>query len=188
MKEAITNYLIEASTVLSQQASNLSEIKTFDIDCSKLKEFLNEDIRDADDFKGLFKDLLSINGPCVYWYQVIAPDISSKEILESFTAYKNNPERNRAVPAIKSEMSIDDNSKYLYVGKVKRDFYGRVIQHLGCHKTAATQGLQLYYWAKELKLQLKLSVIEFDSSMENLLPVIELAIAEKLKPLIGKHK
>lgn len=188
MKDLIFKTLISASNILNQQAQSLGEIKTFPIDCSKLKDFLNENIMHSDDFKELFKMLQKIKGPCVYWYQVVAPDITSKEIIDSFTAYKNNPDRNRAVPAISYKKSINNNSRYLYVGKVKRNFYGRVIQHLGCFNVQQTQGLQLYYWAKELNLKLELSVIEFDSSMENLLPVIELAVAEELKPLIGKHK
>jgi len=188
MKEFIRSKLIENSSILNQEAQKHGEIKHFEIDCSKLKEFLNENILKSNDFKELFKILQKIKGPCVYWYQVVAPDITSTEIIDSFTAYKNNLDRNRAVPAISYKKSINNNSKYLYVGKVKRNFYGRVIQHLGCFNVQQTQGLQLYYWAKELNLKLELSVIEFDSSMENLLPVIELAVAEELKPLIGKHK
>lgn len=188
MKDHIFDTLITASNILNQQAQCLGEIKTFQIDCSKLKEFLNEDIRDSNDFREIFKKLHVIKGPCVYWYQVMAPDITAKEIFSSFILYKNNSDRNRAVPAINTESSIDFNSRYLYVGKAKRDFYGRVMQHLGCHKYARNQGLQLYYWAKELNLQLELFVIEFDPSMEDLLPVIELAVAKELKPIIGKHK
>ena len=83
--------------------------------------------------------------------------------------------------------SIND-SRILYVGKVKRHFWGRLIQHLGYYKVNRTQGLQLYYWAKELNLNLKVTVIEFEPEMIDLMEVLESALAKKLKPILGKHK
>jgi hypothetical protein len=187
MKNHISKTLISASNILNQQAENLSEIKTFDIDCSKLKEFLNEDIRKSDEFKDLFEKLIPIKTPCLYWYRVIS-DNSSIDIIKSFKEYKNHVERDRNVPALNSDNSIDHKSRVLYVGKVKGGIYGRVIQHLGCHKTARTQGLQLFYWAKEIGLKLELNVLEFDNKMADILPIVEFAVAKKLHPLIGKHK
>lgn len=188
MKEFLSNTLITTANTLHNQAQKLGEIKRFPIDCSKLKEFLNEIVIDSVDFKELFIQLKPIKGPCVYWYKIIEPKISSKDMLKAFELYSKSGDRKRAVPALKSDKTIDFNSQYLYVGKIKRDFYGRVIQHLGCHSVARTQGLQLYYWAQALNLQLELNVFEFDRSMENILPVVEFALAKELKPLIGKHK
>jgi uncharacterized protein YihD (DUF1040 family) len=185
MKNVITNYLLKASTVLTEQVSNLPDIKTFEIDCSQLKEFLNVDIRYSEEFKELFEKLMQIKGPCLYWYKIIS-DNTSAEIIYSLKEYKSKLDR--SVPAIKSDKSIFMNSRILYVGKVKRDFYGRVIQHLGCHTVARTQGLQLNYWAKEIGLKLELNVMEFDLKMANILPVVEFAVANELNPLIGKHK
>jgi len=187
MKELITNYLIEASSVLFEQASTLPEIKTFEIDCSKLKEFLKEDIRYSEEFKELFEKLMPIKAPCLYWYRVISEN-TSVEIVKSFKEYKNHIERDRNVPALNSDKSIDHKSKVLYVGKVKGGIYGRVIQHLGCHITARTQGLQLYYWAKKIGLKLELNVLEFDNKMADILPIVEFTVAKELHPLIGKHK
>jgi hypothetical protein len=76
----------------------------------------------------------------------------------------------------------------LYVGKVKKVLWGRVIQHLGFSKTAGTQGLQLYHWARGLSLELKLTVLEFEANMADLLPLVEKAVAKQLKPLLGKHQ
>lgn len=188
MKKHIINALITASNTLNQQAQCLSDIKTFPIDCSKLKEFLNEDIRDSADFRELFEKLQKIKGPCVYWYEILQEQVPANEILQAFKDYRDFEGGNRTVPALRSEDIFYSKSNVLYVGKAKREFYGRVMQHLGCHKHAHNQGLQLFYWAKKLNLKLQLHVIEFDYSMENLLPVIELAVADNLKPLIGKHK
>jgi len=178
MKNVIANYMLKASTVLSEQASNLPDIKTFEIDCSQLKEFLKEDIRYSEEYKELFEKLMPIKAPCLYWYRIISSN-SSDEIINSFKEYKNHIERDRNVPALSSEKGIDMESRILYVGKFKNGIYGRVIQHLGCFSSPQTQGLQLYYWAKKIGLKLELNVLEFDSEMADILPIVEFAVAKK---------
>lgn len=187
MKNVIANYLSKASTVLSEQASNLPEIKTFEIDCSQLKEFLKEDIRYSEEYEELFAKLMPIKAPCLYWYRIISAN-TSDEIIKSFKEYKNHVERDRNVPALTSEKGIDMESRILYVGKFKHGIYGRVIQHLGCFSSPQTQGLQLYYWAKNIGLKLELNVLEFNPEMADILPIVEYAVAKELHPLIGKHK
>jgi hypothetical protein len=187
MEKIITNCLIEASKILEVQAKNLPEVKKFVIDCSLLKEFLTENICKSNEFKDLFAELTKISGPCVYWYKIISEN-TGYQIIDMFEAYKKDKSRARAIPAMKTRKKISFDSEYLYIGKVKRGFHGRVIQHLGCFTVPHTQGLQLYYWAKELKLILELNVVEFERSMEDLLPIIELTIANMHHPLIGKHK
>ena len=187
MKNVIANYLSKASTVLSEQASNLPEIKTFEIDCSQLKEFLKEDIRYSEEYEELFAKLMPIKAPCLYWYRIISAN-TSDEIIKSFKEYKNHVERDRNVPALTSEKGIDMESRILYVGKFKHGIYGRVIQHLGCFSSPQTQGLQLYYWAKNIGLKLELNVLEFNPGMADILPIVEYAVAKELHPLIGKHK
>ena len=92
----------------------------------------------------------------------------------------------RAVPA--RQNSFDDTSPVLYVGKVKKAFGGRVIQHLGFSATAATQGLQLYHWTRGMALKLQLTAFEFEDDMADLLPLVERAVARELRPLLGKHQ
>ncbi|MDD4972052.1 MAG: hypothetical protein PHT07_21710 [Paludibacter sp.] len=187
MKKIITDYLIEASNILAVQTTTLPEIKKFEIDCSQLKEFLKEDIRYSEEFKELFKKLMPIKAPCLYWYRVISENTST-EIINSFKVYRNHAERDRSVPALNTDNSIDLTSRILYVGKFKRGIYGRVIQHLGCFSSAQTQGLQLYYWAQKIGLKLELNVLEFEHNMADILPIVEFALAKELHPLIGKHK
>lgn len=76
----------------------------------------------------------------------------------------------------------------LYVGKVKSKFWWRLITHFGFYKVHRTQGLQLFYWAKELGLKIDVTVYEFNDEMANYMPIIENAVARDLKPLIGKHE
>lgn len=82
----------------------------------------------------------------------------------------------------------DEYSKCLYVGKVKKTVWGRVIQHLGFYKVAKTQGLQLFEWARDLDLKLKMHVYEFEEDMCDLVSIMELELARKKKPIIGKHR
>ena len=130
---------------------------------------------------------MPIKAPCLYWYRIIS-DNTSIEIINSFKLYSDYETRERSVPALNSDNSIDHKSRVLYVGKVKGGIYGRVIQHLGCFSSARTQGLQLYYWAKKIGLKLELNVFEFDTKMADILPIVEFAVAKELHPLIGKHK
>lgn len=129
----------------------------------------------------VFKQLAAIKRPVVYIFEIIS-GTSPREVLAAAKAYDGS----RAVPARRS--SIDDTSPVLYVGKVKKALWGRIIQHLGFSRTAATQGLQLYHWTRGMKLELQLTVFEFKDDMGNLLPLLEKAIASELKPLLGKHQ
>jgi hypothetical protein len=107
-----------------------------------------------------------------------------KEIVDSIQAYSLS-ENARPVPAIKTNYP---QTNILYVGKVKGKFYGRVIQHLGFHRDKGTQGLQLCYWAKRLNLKLKITAMEFENDAKDLIPIFENCLADKLKPILGKHK
>jgi hypothetical protein len=103
----------------------------------------------------------------LYWFEVVSPH-TSEVILETFKAYSKSPNC-KAVPAIKSQPS--HGTKILYVGKVKTQFWGRLITHLGFFKTQRTQGLQLFHWGKELGLQLRVHLYEFEDAMSSLMPI-----------------
>ena len=93
--------------------------------------------------------------------------------------------RQRVTPVIYKNYNRRTN--ILYVGKCKENFWGRVMQHLGYYKTPTTQGLQLFHWAKELRLEVRLNALEFTSDMKDIMPVIELFFAKQLQPLVGRH-
>ncbi|HPH36261.1 MAG TPA: hypothetical protein PL108_01290 [Sediminibacterium sp.] len=170
---------------LEQVRSNgLKNDLSFTINCSDLEDFNYIDIRQSTKFKPIFDQLITANGPILYWFEIIS-NTETKKILESLNNYKDS-DKPKATPALKQK--IDYDSRVLYVGKVKGIFWGRLIQHLGFFKVNATQGLQLFYWAKDLSLDLKIHVLEFDKNMADIMPIIEYAFAKKLQPLIGKHK
>lgn len=184
----LNNIIKEIAKHAAKPLHDVSEngVKTiyeFEIECSFLDDYNNRDIRKSDSFKNLFVDLKKIEGPVLYYWEVTS-NHTSAEIVERIKKYANS-ENSKAIPAIKKNYPI---SKNLYVGKVKKHIWGRFVQHLGFYKVQRTQGLQLFYWAKELCLGLKVTVLEFEPDMINLMDVLEREMAKELKPILGKHR
>ena len=159
----------------------VKSVHLFHFDIGGLQNYEAVDIRKSAEHQAAFKRLAAVRGPVVYVFEICPPS-SPSAVLAAAKAYEGK----RAMPALRR--SIDDTSPVLYVGKVKRDLWGRVIQHLGFSRTAGTQGLQLYHWTRELALELKLTVFEFEADMAELLPLVERTVAKHLKPLLGKHQ
>src|SRR5690606_1122299 len=182
--ESIKNISRNASASLQYVAENgIKNFLEFDIKCGELDDFNYLDIRGSEKYKGLFNDLKRIEGPVVYYFEIMSDNIST-DIVTQIRQYAAS-ENSKAIPAIKSTIP---ESKILYAGKVKKGFGGRLVQHLGFYKVNGTQGLQLYYWAKELDLDIKLRIFEFEPQMADLMTVIENGLARELNPILGKHK
>lgn len=183
LNTALANYLALGS--ISTQK--------FKIDCSKLDErFFREDIRYSIEFMEMFKQLEKIqDSPCLYVFE-IESEVSTNIVIESLINFGNKTEK--IIPKLKDK--IPQNSKTLYVGKVNRLVWGRLITHLGFHthknkgipRASINHGLQLHFWAKELSLKINFTVIEFEDEMKDILPVLEKQLASKLNPIIGEHK
>lgn len=159
---------------------------TINIPCGSLKEEWDRiDIRDSEEYQQAFKDLMAIQGPVVYYFEIVNRSVSNEDIYEAIKAYSNKPE-SRNTTAVKKH--CDPETSILYVGKVKGGVWGRLIQHLGYYRQKGTGALQLYHWAKEIKLELKMHVFEFEQEMADLVGFMEYKMAKELKPLLGKHK
>lgn len=182
LNNALSKYLLWGS----------KSIQEFQIDCSKLSDnFLREDIRGSVEFKYLFDKLAKIeHSPCLYVFE-IESETSTDLVINKIKEFGNRTEK--VIPKIKPQ--IPTNSKTLYVGKVNNLVWGRLITHLGFHthknngnpKASINHGLQLYFWAKEISLNVKFTVIEFEPNMKDILPILENKLANKLRPIIGKH-
>ncbi len=178
--------------VAGELICSLSEIKdhgiknnfSFDINCEALKDFSNIDIRDSDEFRAIFEKLKELNGPVLYWFEILS-DTCRENIRNQIINYSNS-ENSKATPALKKAFSKSSNC--LYVGKVKKGVWGRMIQHLGFYKVDRTQGLQLYHWTKGLNLNLKVHLYEFEANIADIVSIFEIEMANLKKPLIGKHK
>jgi len=144
---------------------------------------LKEDIRKSKQFGELFDKLNTMKGPVLYWFMVDYESLT-KEIYNTIKDYKEM-NLSRVVPALRK--NCPQPSQYLYVGKVKRYFWGRIVQHLGYANDPRTQGLQLFHWSKPIHLKVHLYAIEFDKNMADLVGVLESLMAREFKPIVGSH-
>jgi hypothetical protein len=170
-----------AAPLLHVAEVGVRAVHHFHFNIGTIQDYSAVDIRKSVEHQDDFRLLAAVQGPVVYVFE-IGSSSSSSAVLAAARAYIGL----RAMPAFRS--NIDDTSPVLYVGKVKKALWGRVIQHLGFSRTAGTQGLQLYHWARGLSLELKLTAFEFEADMADLLPLVERAVAKQLKPLLGKHQ
>ena len=183
LNNALSNYLISGS----------KSVQKFDIDCSSLSDkFFTENICYSNEFKSIFEKLIEIeNNPCLYVFEIESETLTDLVIskIKYFGGHTD-----KVIPKIKSK--IPKNSKTLYVGKANNKVWGRLITHLGFHthknkgnpKASINHGLQLFYWAKEISLKVKYTVIEFEPDMKDILPILEKKLADKFNPIIGKHR
>lgn len=181
MQEIISNF----SKTLEFCAEG--DIIVNEIDCSKLDEkFITQDIRDSAEFKELFKSLEAVEEkPCVYFFEIVS-ETTVESIIDNLKNFKGEG----TVPAIKSNYPKESN--ILYVGKVKKLIWGRLIAHMGFHTTknnpgyqSKAHGLQLRHWAKNIKLRFYVYV--FNPVVSDYMEIIERKFAKELNPIIGKH-
>jgi|SRR6185437_3020891 len=174
-----------AETLENVVKTNAIKYVPYDIDCACLKsDYVKQaDITREEWFSEIFN---SYNGATVYAIEVLSGP-GNQRIIELYKDYIKTPvQMRRGTSALKS--TADPNTKYLYVGKVKAVFHGRVIHHLGFHSSGQTVGLQIFHWLKGEQLQLRIHTYQFPQNMENFLEVLEGQLAKQLKPLIGKHR
>jgi len=188
MKNEVEQEIKAAAGRLSNHLKNLELNGTsgyiqYDFSCNELLDWNDIDIRQSREHKSFFEKAANFTGPVLYFFEIISSQ-DSGETRECMRAYKIS-EGAKSVPALKKGYTND--SRTLYVGKVKRNFYGRVIQHLGYYKVARTQGLQLYHWARKFGLNVRLHAYHFEPEMHDLVSVLELKFARDLKPITGKH-
>jgi hypothetical protein len=167
------------SSIRNGSVNNHSQI----FECDSLKDYMDVDIRKSPEFKSFFTELKEMKGPVLYSFRILS-DNEHSEIRNKLSDYKRTKEP-RGTSAMR-KYTVDD-SRYLYVGKVKKDISGRIITHLGYNNNKDTSGLQLYHWVKGLNLKLELNLIELIPEMADIMEIIELKAAQNYHPIIGKH-
>jgi hypothetical protein len=190
MEDFIKKKCSEVSDVF-QNVTNQGCIKTLDysIEISKLHpDYATKiNITEQGDFVDMFKELRKEEYehlPAIYIFK-INPDINSKTIIDAIDSISSI---DLNVPA---HYKYPKNNGILYVGKVKRCAWGRLIQHLGYHKDSKSHGLQIQRWANKISepFNLTYTVMFFEKEIADYLVVLETAIAKMsiYKPIIGKH-
>jgi hypothetical protein len=178
------NHSIE---ILQTSLSYDKKIESITIDATFFDSiYFNHDIRKSVQLKDIFDKLKQIKNPVLYWFEIDETKINADEIRNLYMEHLIK-KSNRAISSYKKD--YDKNSKTLYVGKVKAGFWGRFITHLGYHTSIQTAGLQLFHWynVAEGLPALKLNYIVFEREMEDLISIIELDLARKLKPILGRY-
>jgi len=118
--------------------------------------------------------------PGVYYFEVISKH-KGQEIVDALSSYKKL--KLRSCPKIDKKRSTE--SIFLYCGSRKDGLHGRFIQHLG-FGSQNTFALQLIHWAKDIHLELKFYYTWLDEDYKEFTELVESALAEKIKPLVGK--
>ncbi|WP_343486105.1 hypothetical protein [Allomuricauda sp. d1] len=186
MQKIIQEYSETLIEVLQDVSKNNSLIqKSYVFDCEWLSSLNPEKVRETDEHKTYQELFRNLKGPVLYWFRIIS-DTSSSDIRQKLQEYKSlNSLDKKATPSLRN--SFNPSSKILYVGKVKRNFWSRVIQHIGIYENKQTQGLQLMHWTGGLDLRVELNAIEFDEGMSNLISIFEWKLSKIKKPIIGIH-
>jgi len=185
--ESISNNIVDKKIEFYSESFNIKDLPNnngFKVHPNTLPEFNH-----------LFRPLDKKNNDCLYWFELetIEKAIELNNLLNKYrlSNIKGNA-KYRNVPATNK----NETSNVLYVG-VRRgsksknpkltNIVGRINQHLGYYENENTQGLQLIHFAKNCDFKLKLNVVEVISSNSIYLNIIEKKVADKLKPLCGRH-
>jgi hypothetical protein len=142
-----------------------------------------KDLDSLEDFKqrGILEAFgVNRNSPAIYYVEIVSKH-SGKEIVDALYDFKRK--KHRSCPKI--DMKRDLESIYLYCGSRKEGLHGRFIQHLG-FGSQNTYALQLFYWAKNLKLEINFHYAWLDPKYRDMTELVESALAQKVKPLVGK--
>lgn len=189
-QELFRDACVEASNVLlAAAAKEFQAPLTFELDCQYLTGYyVNHDIRvpkncQHPSLARLFRKVNELTGPIIYYFELA--DQTDRALIVAAIRQGEITSR-RHFPTLKPYPTLLTNT--LYVGKVEKNLTGRLVTHLGYNRTAGTQGLQLYYWAAQLGLPLRLHLYRFNEQMSPLLAFLETALAQHLRPLVGKHR
>jgi hypothetical protein len=170
-----------------QELNNSELIKTIDINESHLHETFRsaKKFSKSKEFNELYKSLCK-DKPVLYWFTFDKEKFKEEELKFDFEYIKINT-AGRGLSFLPK--TYNRNSNTLYVGKVKKNFHYRFVNHLGHSVNNKTVSLQLTYWYDVTKYgNLKLNYIVLDKGMEALISVLEVELAKELMPIIGSHK
>lgn len=127
------------------------------------------------------------NFPCIYVFELIKK--SDCERLRQAYWLVDQVKIKRKLPIMNVDSSNDSN--YLYVGKAEKTGVGRrLVTHLGYHQKPGNHGLQIAYWIKDLipAVKIRIHVFRFEKQFGPYVSSFEKIMAERLKPIMGKHR
>ena len=174
-----TNLKHKADDLIAK-ASVLSDINIVWENCISIK------CKDLTNIKTLEKrNVLDVfyenrNRPAIYYFE-IKSNLTAKTIVDALQVYKDK--KLRSCPKIDKNRELC--SRYLYCGSCKEGLRSRFIQHLG-FGSQNTFALQLLHWTKKLNIELEFHYAWLDDNQKQFTELVESALADKIKPLVGK--
>lgn len=164
-------------------------ISNFIFNTGRLKDWNSPDRQKCKVLKSLLNQFENISPPYLYWFKIVSNTKIDRIVSEinDLQSSESEQRRSRKLPAFRNKWQ-ESESHFLYVGCCgKTKIADRFLWHFGYSNTAATQGLQLSYWAKPLKMKLCISVLKLPENLSPLLKIYEKELAMELRPIIGKH-
>ncbi|PJJ07598.1 hypothetical protein CLU83_0783 [Flavobacterium sp. 1] len=197
----IENEIEKMDSILNEIAQNIYENRNNDSYYHKLQfnsnqlldhegytKFVNSD----GELVSIFNDLNCIKeNHCLYWFELENEELANNLNLEL------NKYRVKNLKTVPPTNNKNKKSKVFYVGIRQGGFTkcnnltnitGRICQHLGYYDKISTQGLQLFEYARFKNYAITIKVVEFKKFKQTkFLNIIEKLVAQKLKPLCGRH-
>jgi hypothetical protein len=200
-KNYLKDYVKNPAFTLEEVLEKEVEIYTISMDCSTL--IAPDSTKKFHEYEPSMDTLMQalmhekFGAPCLYWFTVENSE-RAKQMIVKLNEFRESQklldkQYKRVVPASNSnKIGPNINEHVIYVGKrhggVRRDKFtniaGRISIHFGYYKVGTTQGLQLFHWANET---VKLNVMILPNEAKDYLDLLEKLLANKLKPLCGKH-
>ncbi len=188
MIKEINCYIEESVNQLQNSKLITNNIKSIVID----NTYFDSKYIEKEDITNSTNDFIKLKdnkNPTLYWYELESSK-NNIAIRKDFENYREETKRHNANYRNTSSFkkSICQESNVLYVGKVEKGFWGRLVTHLGYNKSVKTAGMQLFHWYDpNVHGNIKLNYIEFSPEMKHLIIILEKKLAKELKPLIGRY-
>lgn len=193
MRNDLISQISNARTTLDAISESGIHVESPDFDCRQSFNYTESSISEIGIFNPAAEsERIDDLKPTLYWFEIVGEGENSS-IVDALNKYKSkNKERGttkKVLPAIKKNAG-SNNTSILYIGKVKKGFRTRLMQHLGLKLSDSTQGLRLSEWAGSIHQEIRLHYIQFNSNdgvIADLMSFFEYRLACNHKPLIGKH-
>jgi hypothetical protein len=168
--------------------TNTFEIKSESLNHQYLPNLTDGiDVRTAAPFKDMFRWLKHYDAfPCLYRWEIISPDILSKELVETIKNEVKSIKENTTIQTPRTVKYAFPKDNTLYVGK-SDNIVSRIMNHLGYHEQTDQHGLHLDMWAGNHKMVFKLHVYVFPQECKPIMELFERSLAEIHPSLIGTH-
>lgn len=188
VKEIVSQSVTTLTSCLDSLSNSNCKILTIDTRFFNQKYLHDVDVTKCPDLNiGYLKD---IKKPVLYWFELSEKSRHNEEIRAKYIKYREYIKYLYKDPDYRNTSSYKKDyyelSNTLYVGKVEKGFWGRVVTHLGYNQSVKTAGMQLFHWYDpKVYGIIQLNYMIFEPQMKYHLTMIEKEFSLIKRPLIG---